>query len=253
MRQSTGVGWTETQSRSFEARHEEEDTEAVVALLETLEDFRSELAERFERMPHDVTVVVHSRPYQLTLAQPWLPLARAFAAPAARRYFAGWFSSREIHVLSASTLEERASRVAGSREALRLTPLHEYTHLVVGANNAALPPPFTPGSFRRYLRWAWLCEGAASFFSWQVDHLRPAISRRLREGPKPAFPPSARDAPLLGGTLYTLLEETVGEQACVDLVSSELHPGGARAAIETAFGRPFLEVEHAWRDHIVRP
>jgi hypothetical protein len=253
MRHSTGVGWTETQSRSFGARHEEEESEEVGALLDTLEDFRSELAERFERMPEDVSVIVHKQPYQLAMAQPWLPIARAFAAPAARRYFAGWFSSREIHVLSAATLEARASNVAGSREALRLTPLHEYAHLVIGANNAALPPPFTPGSFRRYLRWAWLCEGAAAYFSWQVHHLRPAIARRLREGGPPSFPPSARDAPLLGGTLFTLLDEAVGEQACVELASSELEPGGARTAIERAFSLPFVEVEHFWREHLMRP
>jgi hypothetical protein len=253
MRQSTGVGWTETQSRSFGARHEEEEADDVVALLDTLEDFRSELAERFERTPEGVSVVVHRRPYQLTLAQPWLPLARAFAAPAARRYFAGWFSQHSIHVLSAATLAERASGVSGSLEALRLTPLHEYAHVVVGANNPGLPPPFTPGSFRRYLRWAWLCEGAATFFSGQVDFLRPAIGRRLREGPKPRFPPSARDAPLLGGAIYTLLDETRGEQACVDLASADLSGAGASAVIERAFGRPLLEVEHAWRDHIVRP
>jgi hypothetical protein len=245
------VAWTETQSRSFAARHEEEETADVEALLDTLEDFRSELAERFERLPEDVAVIVHQRPYQLAIAQPWLPLARAFAAPAARRYFAGWFSSREIHVLSAATLEERASNVAGSREALRLTPLREYAHLVIGANNPALPPPFTPASFSRYVRWAWLCEGAASFFSWQVDHLRPAIARRLREGSPPSFPPSARDAPLLGGSIFALLDEVAGEPACVELASS-LQPGGARPTIERAFGRPFVEVEHAWREHIGR-
>jgi hypothetical protein len=246
------VGWTETQSRSFAARHEEEDTEEVERLLDTLEDFRSELAERFERLPGEVTVIVHDRPYQLTLAQPWLPLARAFAAPAARRYLAGWYSRREIHVLSAGSLEERASGVAGSREALRLTPLREYAHLVIGANNPGLPPPFTPASFRRYLKWAWLCEGAASFFSWQVDHLRGAIARRLREGSKPSFPPSARDAPLLGGTVFSLLDEMAGEPACVALASS-LDPGGARPAIERAFGRPFIDVEHAWRELLGRP
>jgi hypothetical protein len=251
MRQSTGVAWTETQSRSFEARHEEEDADDVAALLDTLEDFRSELAERFDRLPEDVTVIVHKQPYQLALAQPWLPLARMAAAPAARRYFAGWYSKREIHVLSAQTLEERASGVAGSREALRLTPLRMYAQLVVGTNNPGLPPPFTPASFRRYLRWAWVSEGAAAFFSWQVHHLRPAIARRLREGGKPAFPPTARDAPLLGGTIYSLLDELVGEQACVDL-ASHLQPGGSRAAIERAFTRPFVEVEHAWRDHLAR-
>lgn len=245
------MAWIETESRSFAARHEEDETGDVAALLDTLEDFRSELAERFERLPDEVAVIVHREPYQLTLAQPWLPLARAFAAPAARRYFAGWFSRHEIHVLSAQTLEERASGVEGSREALRLTPLHEYAHLVIGANNPGLPPPFTPRSFARYVRWAWLCEGAASFFSWQVDHLRPAIARRLHEGPKPSFPPSARDAPLLGGTVYSLLDEVAGEPACVELASS-LHSGGARPAIERAFGQPFVEVEHAWRQHLER-
>ena len=245
------MAWTETQSRSFAARHEEDETDDVEALLGTLEDFRSELAERFERLPGEVAVIVHREPYQLTLAQPWLPLARAFAAPAARRYFAGWFSSREIHVLSAHTLEERASGVEGSREALRLTPLREYAHLVIGANNPGLPPPFTPRSFARYVRWAWLCEGAAAYFSWQVDHLRPAISRRLREGNEPTFPPSARDASLLGGTVFSLLDEIAGEPACVELASS-LDPGGARPAIERAFGRPFVEVEHAWREHLER-
>jgi hypothetical protein len=245
------VGWTETQSRSFSARHEEGDTGEVEALLDTLEDFRSELAERFENLPEDVALIVHDRPYQLTLAQPWLPLARMAAAPAARRYLAGWYSRHEIHVLSASALEERASNVAGSREALRLTPLREYTHLVVAANNPGLPPPFTPASFRRYLRWAWLAEGAASFFSWQVDHLRPAIARRLREGARPSFPPSGRDALLLGGTVFSLLDETAGEPACVEL-ASQLHPGGPRAAVEKAFARPFLEVEHAWRELLER-
>jgi hypothetical protein len=245
------VPWSETQSRSFSARHEEAETDAVEALLDTLEDFRSELGERFERTPGDITIVVHDKSYGLTLAQPWLPVARAFAAPAARRYLAGWFSRGEIHVLSAATLEERASGVAGSREALRLTPLKEYAHIVLGANNPGLPPPFTPPSFSRYLRWAWLCEGAAAYFSGQIDFLRPAIARRLREGGKPDFPPTARDATLLGGTVFTLLDETHGEHACVDL-ALRLDQGGGRAAIERAFGSPAARVEHAWREHLLR-
>ncbi len=246
------MAWTETHSRSFSARHDDGDSDDVRALLDTLEDFRSELAERFERLPEDVTLIVHDAPYQLTLAQPWLPLARALAAPAARRYLAGWYGSREIHVLSAAELERRASNVAGSREALRLTPLREYAHLVIGVNNPELPPPFRPASFRRYIGWAWLAEGAASFFSWQADHLRPAIARRLREGGKPSFPPSARDAPLLGGTVFSLLDEVAGEPACVELASN-LHPGGHRPALERAFGKPFVEIEHAWREFLVRP
>ena len=68
--------WDETQSRTFSARHEGDDAANVAALLETLEDFRSELSERFERTPPEITLVVHGKPWALTLAQPWLPLAR---------------------------------------------------------------------------------------------------------------------------------------------------------------------------------
>ena len=60
------------------------------------------------------------------------------------------------------------------------------------------------GSFSRYVRWAWLCEGAAVHFSGQGSYLRAAVARRLHEGDRPAFPPSARDATLLGG-LYCLM------------------------------------------------
>src|SRR4051794_23468337 len=127
---------------------------------------------------------------------------------------AGWFSLKALHVLSPGALEERASAVEGSRDALMLSPLHEYAHLVIGLNNPALPPPFSPGAFRRYLAWAWLCEGAATHLAGQTPFLAAGITRRLREGGKPEFPPSARDAPLLGGSLFDLLEEEKGPRAC---------------------------------------
>src|ERR671928_195607 len=94
---------------------------------------------------------------------------------------------------------ERLEELRARREALALSPLHEYAHLVIGANNASFPPPFTTRTFSRYVRWAWLCEGAATHFSGQGRHLRAAIARRLREGARPAFPPAVRDATLLGG------------------------------------------------------
>jgi hypothetical protein len=171
------------------------------------------------------------------------------AAPASRRYFSGWFSSREIHVLSPVVLRQRASNVPGSREAMQLAPLHEYAHLVVGANNANLPPPFNPGSFRRYLRWAWLCEGAATWLSGQAKFLGPAIARYMHEGNRPLFPPKARDAMLLGGTVFGLLEREQGRRAGVEL-ATRLHPDGANAAIERAFGGHRFEVEAAWRRYL---
>src|SRR6185295_13895632 len=101
--------------------------------------------------------------------------------------------------------------------ALMLTPVAMYASIVIGANNPDLPPPFTPGSFRRLARWAWLAQGAAQYFAGQVSHLRPAIALRLREGRAPAFPPSRRDAPLLGGTVFDLLAREEGDTACARL------------------------------------
>ena len=240
------MAWVETDSLSFSARHESEDADAAVATLERLEDFRERLDSMFETTPGEVSVVIHAHPAALALAHPWLPVARMLAAPAARRYMAGWFSRDEIHVLAPALLAARASRVEGSREALLLSPLHEYAHLAIGANNRRLPPPFTPRSFARYVRWAWLCEGAAVHFSGQGRYLRAAIARRLREGGRPAFPPDVRDAPLLGGTVFRMLEREAGQAACVGL-ATRLDPAGADHAIERAFDRPRFEVERDWR------
>jgi hypothetical protein len=222
---------------------------AAQDLLNDLESFRAELAELFPKTPGDIAVIVHPRPWALAIAQPWLPLARMAASPASRRYMAGWFSQREIHVLSPDALEERASPVEGSREALMLSPLHEYTHIALALNNPALPPPFNPGSFARYLRWAWLIEGAAAQLAGQTPHLRGAVARRLREGRPPSFPPGARDAPLLGGTLLEMLEEGSGREAVAE-ITAQLDPAGPTHMIERAFARPSLEVERDWRERL---
>jgi hypothetical protein len=243
------VTWVESESLSFTARHDDTQADAAASVLDALESFRARLDEYFERTPFEVAVVIHPRPLMLALAQPWLPLARIVAAPASRRYFAGWFTSREIHVLAPAALEQRASGVEGSREALLLTPQHEYTHLVVGANNPDLPPPFTPGSFRRYVRWAWLCEGAATHFSGQTPHLRAAIVRHLHEAGRPELPPPARDAQLLGGTVFSLLEREAGPEAAVALAMSR-DSTTPRRAIESVFGRSLPAVARDWRDYL---
>jgi len=234
---------------SFSARHETRHGDAAAELLQRLEEFRAEMEGLFERTPWDVAVVIHPSPLELALAHPWLPLARMFAAPASRRYFAGWFAQREIHVLAPDALEARASRVPGSREALARSPHHEYAHLVLAECNPALPPPFNVKTFRRYLELAWVCEGAATWLAGQTRHLRPAIARRMREGKAPAFPPSAADAQLLGGTVFSLLSRAAGPQACVELARVG-HRAEAHAAIERAFARPIGEVEQDWRAHL---
>jgi hypothetical protein len=240
------VPWVESHSLSFSARHDSSQVEEAAAVLASLEVLRDELDGMFEHTPGEVAVVLHPRAWALTLAHPWLPLARRVAAPASRRYFAGWFGEGEIHVLSPPALERRASGVPGSRQALLLSPEHEYSHLVVGANNPDLPPPFSPAAFRRYVRWAWLCEGAATWLSGQTTHLRPAIVRRMREGGRPDFPPDARDAMLLGGTLFDLLEREHGARAAASLATSSLDRG-ARSVLADAFGRQLAAVERDWR------
>lgn len=243
------MAWVETQSLSFQARHDSSRARDAELVLDDLEDFRAGLEGVFDRVPGGITVVMHPNEMALSLAAPWLPLARAVAAPAGRRYFAGWFARGEIHVLAPDALERRASSTPGSREALRRSPRHEYAHLVLGANNPALPPPFTPSTFRRYVRAAWLCEGAAAHFSGQVPHLRAAIVRRLREGGRPSFPPSPRDATVLGGTVFSLLQREEGTPACVALAASPV-PNGGRPALEGAFQAPLANVERSWKDYL---
>ena len=243
------MAWVESQSMSFSARHETRHADVAADLLQRLEDFRSEMEGVFGRTPWDVAVVIHPSPFELALAHPWLPVARMFAAPASRRYFAGWFARGEIHVLAPEALEARASRVSGSRQALARSPHHEYAHLVLAEHNRALPPPFNPKTFRKYLELAWVCEGAATYLAGQTRHLRAAIARRMREGKPPSFPPSAADAQLLGGTVFSLLAKAAGREACVELAKVE-HRWQARNAIELAFAREMEEVEQEWRVYL---
>ncbi len=173
-------------------------------------------------------------------------------APAARRYLAGWAGRDELHTLEPSALDARASAVPGSREMLELTAPALYARRVITASNSDLAARSTPLRVSQELRWAWLLEGAARWFSGQVDHARPAIARRLREGSRPAFPPGPRDALLLGGTVIDLLVREEGEQAAANL-ACHLHPQGPRAALSRAFGgRPFSRTEAAWRSHLTR-
>ena len=123
---------------------------------------------------------------------------------------------------------------------------------MIAENNHDLPSGLSPGRVRAELRWAWLLEGAARWFSGQSDYARPAIARRLREGGRPNFPPGPRDAPLLGASVIDLLAKQEGERAAAQFVT-RLHPQGSRAAITKAFGdKPFVHIEGDWRSHLAR-
>ena len=114
-------------------------------MLESLEAFREEV-QRAVRSPAgrdrggaSPAGVARSRsPTRGCRSRGWSPRRPAAATSP------GWFTEADIHVLSPPALERRASKVPGSREALLLSPLHEYSHLVIGVNNPDLPPRSRP-------------------------------------------------------------------------------------------------------------
>jgi hypothetical protein len=242
------MSWVETESLSFTARHDSDDSAFAERTLDRLEELRLRLEDRFETVPEEVTIVVHTNPVWLTAAHPFLPAARWSSAPAGRRYLAGWPMSTELHVLNDPHMERRAAG-DDSCEALRGTAERLYAQMTIAVNNTALPPSWTPRRFARYLRWAWLVEGGAQYFSRQVGFYRPAVIRRLRESARPSFPPSRRDAVILGGTIFDLLEMERGSEAC-ERLALKLLPGGAVPTIEAAFEARFREIEDAWRGYL---
>jgi hypothetical protein len=240
--------WIETDSLSFTARHDDADLACAHRVLDALEDLRLRLEDRFDVAPGNVTVVVHDNPAWLSAAHPLLPAVRWSAAPSARRYLAGWPMDGEIHTLNDSWLERRAAG-EDSLRALRGTAERMYCQIVLAANNPALPPMWTPKRFLTYLRWAWLVEGAAQYFTGQIALFRAAVITRLREGDPPAFPPSRRDALILGGTVFDMLERHAGPDACVRM-ASRLHREGPRGNLELAFEARMRDIERAWRLHL---
>ncbi len=242
--------WVESVSPSFRARHESADADDADRVLYSLERVRDRLERLFPRSTGEMTVVLHRGAIGLSLTNPLLPVIWLATAPAARRYIGGWVGVRELHVLAPASLRARASNVPGSREMLELTPAALYARRVIAENNHELREARPPARLSLELRWAWLLEGGARWLAGQTEHARPAVARRLREGGRPAFPPTTRDAALLGSTVVDLLAREQGERAAVQFVS-RLHPQGPRAALAKAFGgRSVTHTEGAWRSHL---
>jgi hypothetical protein len=247
------VAWVESSSPSFTARHESTHADDADRVLYSLERTREYLAAYFPRTVEGISVVFHPSFSSLAIARPQLPLSWMAASPAGRRYVAGcWAGPHEMHVLLPDALEARASTVAGSREMLDRAVPALYARRVIAENNEDLPRRLSPRRVGFEMRWAWLLEGAARWFGGQTAHARPAIARRLRDGRRPAFPPSRRDAPLLGGTVIDLLVRERGEPAAAEL-ARRLHPHGPRGALRQAFGgRSPARTEEGWREHLAR-
>ena len=241
------MSWEETASDHFVARHDGADAAGAREVLRLLEDTRALLGERFRRLPErEIAVVLHGTPAQLDLAQPLLPAIVRAQPPAARRYVAGRASGDTIHVLAPRVLAERATTVEGSAELLRLTPAALYARIVVGDANPKLRG-------WRAVRWAWLGIGAAEFLSGRTRHARAIVARRLREGAPPSFPPGARDALLLGGTVVDLLAREQGDAAAVTFIREAGAEGSAEDALRAAFdGRTLHHTQAAWRAHLAR-
>src|SRR5436190_21950920 len=140
------MAWIETESLSFVARHEAEDSDSAQRTLDALEDLRLRLEERFDEAPAGITVIVHPTPGWLAAAHPFLPAARMATAPAGRRYLAGWAMATELHVLNDECLDRRAAG-EDSLAALRGTAERLYAQIVLGANNERLPPPWGARGF----------------------------------------------------------------------------------------------------------
>ena len=243
------MAWVETESLSFTARHETEDEACAQRTLDRLEDLRLRLEDRFDDAPGGITVIVHPSPGWLAAAHPFLPGARLAAAPAGRRYLAGWAMASELHILNDEYTDRRAAG-EDSLAALRGTAERLYAQIVIAANNDRLPPPWGPRRFARYVRWAWLIEGGAQYFAGQTSLFRAAVNTRMRQGePARRSRPSARDAIILGGTVFDLLERERGPDACAILVS-RLRREGAEQAIELAFDARFRHVEREWRRYL---
>jgi hypothetical protein len=240
--------WLETASDTFTARHDDRDAPDAERVLAQLEYAR----ERFERFLEvqlgEIAVVLHGSPAQLDAAQPWLPLQRRLTAPAARRYVVGWAAERELHVLAPRLLAERASNVEGSLEMLMLAPSSLLARRALAARHPGFPPPVGPRRLARWMRSAWFVEGAAQWLSGQTRHVHPAVNRRLREGPAPAFPPGRADALLLGGSVFDLVAREEGERTAIAAVRA-----GPDKALD-AFGghRSRRHTEAAWRSHLAR-
>src|SRR3954465_1516460 len=82
--------WVQAKSLSFTARHDSGDASFAERTLDRMEELRLRLEDRFELVPGNITVVVHTNPAWLAPGPPLLPPpARAAGPVPARRARAG--------------------------------------------------------------------------------------------------------------------------------------------------------------------
>ena len=200
--------------------------------------------------PGELEVVLHSSVAQLDAAQPWLPARapphRARRAPLRRRLGGPARAARAVPAAARAPGVERRG-LAGDADARAVgaarAPLRRRRPPEAAA--AAHARPRSPAG-RAGRGWS---RAPRSGSRARRATSRPAIARRLREGPPPTFPPSRADALLLGGTIFDLLAREEGDRACVTLARGP-HPDGPIRALEIAFPRSLRHTESAWRSHL---
>jgi hypothetical protein len=138
-------------------------------------------------------------------------------------------------------LAQRASNVEGSLELLMLAPSALLAKRMLAVRTAPWRRQDAP----------WRLEGAAQFFSGQIKHIRPVVVLRIHERPAPSFPPGRRDALLLGGTVFDLLQREEGDDACLELAGRPTRrrrsSGPSTAARSARPSRPGARTSAGWR------
>ena len=246
------MSWTESVSASFACRHSSARSQDAARVLALLERTRERLAEPFGEPALELTVVLHDSLHALALSNPLMPAVWGLTAKPLRPYVAGWVGREELHVLSPHALSQRASGVSGSFEMLALAPASLYARRVIIGSNRELRSALALSRGWQELRWAWLIDGAARWFSGESGYSRSVLGRYLRAGNRPHFPPRAHDAAVTAPPLIELLSQQQGRGAVVRL-SARLHSGGARTALAGAFpGTELATVEAEWRSSLRR-
>src|SRR3954465_12182145 len=67
------MSWVETESLSFTARHDSDDSSYAERTLDRLEHLRLRLEDRFELVPEGGTIVVHTHPLWPPAPHPFFP------------------------------------------------------------------------------------------------------------------------------------------------------------------------------------
>ena len=222
------VAWVETHSLTFSARHESEHPRRPPRCSTAWRCSATSSSELSEQTPTRSRWSSIRAPLALASPTRGCRSPAALAAPAARRYFAGWFTEHEIHVLAPPALESGRQRARLARGAAA----HAAARVRAPGHGRQQPRP--PAPVLAVAPSAATCAGPGCAraprpgSSGQTPLLRAAIVRRLREGGRPGVPARAarRDAARRHGVRAA--GASAGVRAAAALATSA---AGARAAL----------------------